>query len=177
MKQKEIHPYSRRAAASAQDERLLNEKRRYRDRPYDAQPVTVFQIQDLDSRRFELEYLPAALPQEVLEANDRTVEQRLAAAKMIAAADNPVPTVLGMLVIGKVTRDCLPGAYVQFLRIDGDTLSDPVIDEKLIEGTIRDVIQGLDDKLTAHNRTAVDFSSQLLRGSANRSIQPPRSSS
>ena len=152
----------RRANASAQDERVLNEKRRYRDRPYDVQPVTAFQIQDLDLRRFEAEYLPAAVPPDVLEANDRTVEQRLAAAKMIAAADDPVPTVLGLLVIGKVTRNCLPGAYVQFLRIDGDMLSDPVIDEKLIDGTVRDVIQGLDDKLIAYNRTAVDFSSQPL---------------
>ena len=149
----------RRAVASAQDERLLNEKRRHRDRPYDVQPVTASHIQDLDLRRFEAEYLPAAVPPDILEANDRSVEQRLAATKMIAAADDPVPTVLGLLVIGKVTRSYLAGAYVQFLRVDGDTLSDPVIDEKLIDGTIRDVINGLDDKLIAHNRTAVDFTS------------------
>lgn len=152
----------RRAIASAQDERLLNEKRRYRDRPYDIQPVASSSMQDLDLRWFEGEYLPAAVAPDVLEANDRTAEQRLAATKMIAAADDPVPTVLGLLVIGKVTRDFLPGAYVQFLRVEGDALSDPVVDEELIDGTVADVIKRLDDKLLAHNRTAVDFTSQAI---------------
>ena len=152
----------RRAIASVQDERLLNEKRRHRDRPYDIQPVATSHIQDLDLRRFEVEYLPTAVPPDILEANDRSVEQRLAATKMIAAADDQVPTVLGLLVIGKMTRSYLAGAYIQFLRIDGDALSDPVIDEKLIDGTVRDVIEGVDDKLIAHNRTAVDFTSAAL---------------
>lgn len=152
----------RRAIASAQDERLLNEKRQHRDRPYDIQPVAASHIQNLDLRRFEAEYLPTAVPPDMLEANDRSVEQRLAATKMIAAADDPVPTVLGLLVIGRVPRDYLAGAYVQFLRIDGDALSDPVIDETLIDGAVRDVIKGLDDKLRAHNFTAVDFTSAAL---------------
>ena len=107
----------RRAVASAQDERLLNEKRRHRDRPYDIRLVMASSIQDIDLRRFEAEYLPAAVPPDMLEANDRSVEQRLAATKMIAAADDQIPTVLGLLVIGKMTRSYLAGAYIQFLRI------------------------------------------------------------
>ncbi|NKC12612.1 MAG: transcriptional regulator [Gammaproteobacteria bacterium] len=150
---------SQRAVASAQDERVLNEKRRHRDRPHDIQPVAMAQMQDIDLRRFEAEYLPAAVAPDVLEANDRTAEQRLAATKMIVAVDEPVPTVLGLLVIGKVTRDFLPGAYVQFLRVEGGALSDPVVDEELIDGTVADVIKRLDYKLIAHNRTAVDFTS------------------
>lgn len=161
----------RRAVASAQDERLLNERRRHRDRPYDIRPVGASHMRDLDIRRFEAEYLPAAVPPDILEANDRTVEQRLAAAKMIAAADDPVPTVLGLFVIGRAARDYLPGAYVQFLRVDGDTLEDPVIDAELIDGTIRDVIKGLDDKLRAHNFTAVDFTSEAVE--KRKSLYPP----
>ena len=92
MTTREIQPYSteqleRRAVASAQDERLLNERRRHRDRPYDIRPVGASHMRDLDIRRFEAEYLPAAVPPDILEANDRTVEQRLAAAKMIAAVE------------------------------------------------------------------------------------------
>lgn len=150
----------RKAIASAQDERLLNEKRRHRDRPFDIQPVSGARLEDLDLRRFEAEYLPAAAAPDVLEANDRSTAQQLAATKMIATADTPVPTVLGLLVIGKTPRSFLPGAYVQFLRIDGDTLSDPVQDEGLIDGTVSDVIDRLHDKLLAHNRTAVDFTSE-----------------
>jgi ATP-dependent DNA helicase RecG len=73
----------------------------------------------LNRRLFEDRYLPAALAPEVLAANDRTLEQRLAATKMIVTADEPTPTVLGVLVLGNRPRDFLPGAYVQFLRIAG----------------------------------------------------------
>ncbi len=149
----------RRGIASAQDERILNEKRRHRDRPYDVQPVTTATIGDLDRTRFEAEYLPAAVAPDMLEANDRSVEQRLAATKMIVSADQPTPTVLGLLVIGKTTRSFLPGAYVQFLRIEGTELDQPVVDEELIDGTVADMVRRLDEKVVAHNRTRVDFTS------------------
>lgn len=84
------------------------------------------------------------------------------ATKMIRSAQEPVPTVLGLLVIGKATRDFLPGAYVQFLRIEGNSLGDPVMDEELIDGTVADVVKRLDDKLLAHNHTSVDFTSAAV---------------
>lgn len=150
----------RRGIASAQDERILNEKRRSHDRPFDVQPVRSAGIGDLDVARFESEYLPAAVAPEVLEANDRSPEQRLAATKMIASADDPTPTVLGLLVAGRSTRSFLAGAYVQFLRIEGTELAGPVIDELLIDGTVADVIRRLDEKLVSHNRTRVDYTSR-----------------
>lgn len=149
----------RRGIASAQDERILNEKRRHRDRPYDVQPVPSASLSDLDRRRFEDEYLPAAFASEVLAANDRSYEQRLAATKMVSSADEPTPTVLGVLVLSSRTRDFLPGAYIQFLRIAGRELADPVVDEQLIDGPVAEVLRRVDEKLTAHNRTAVDITS------------------
>jgi len=50
----------RRAIASAQDERVLSEKRRHRDLSFDAQPVRSATIAELSRRRFEEEYLPDA---------------------------------------------------------------------------------------------------------------------
>jgi ATP-dependent DNA helicase RecG len=149
----------RRSVATAQDERILNERRRYRDRPFDIQPVRAAALADLDLQRFEREYLPAAVAPDVLAANARTPEERLAALKMVAAVDASVPTVLGMLVLGKDPRAFLPGAYVQFLRVQGTALDGPIIDEQLIDGTLLDVARKLDEKLTAHNRVAVDFTS------------------
>lgn len=149
----------RRGIASAQDERILNEKRRYHDKPFDVQPIMSATIEDLDLTRFESEYLRAAVPVDVLAANDRSPWQRLAATKMTVAADQPLPTVLGLLVIGKTTRNYLPGAYVQFLRIEGAELGQPILDEEMIDGTVADVVRRLEEKLTAHNRTRVDFMS------------------
>lgn len=149
----------RRATASAQDERILNEKRRHGDQPFDVQPVPSASLADLDKRLFEDIYLPAAFASDVLALNDRSYEQRLAATKMIVTADDPTPTVLGLLVLGIRTRDFLPGAYIQFLRIAGIDAGDPVADEQLIDGSINDVLRRVDEKVAAHNRVAVDFTS------------------
>jgi ATP-dependent DNA helicase RecG len=147
----------RRGIASLQDERILNEKRRYGDRPFDVRPFPSAVLSDLDRRRFEDEYLPAAFAREILAANDRNYEQRLAATKMVASADEPTPTVLGLLVLSPRTRDFLPGAYIQFLRLAGKALAAPIADEQLIDGPISDVLRRIDEKLSSHNRIAVDI--------------------
>ncbi len=63
-------------------------------------------------------------------------------------------------LLGIRTLDYIPGAYVQFLRIAGTQLGDaPVQDEAVIDGVLLDVVRRLDEKLAAHNRTAVDITS------------------
>ncbi len=149
----------RRDIATAQDERVLNERRRHRDAPFDAQPVPSASVADLDTLRFSSEYLPRAVDAETLAQNDRTLEQRLAALKMIASVDDPTPTVAGVLVLSPRPQDFIPAAWAQFLRIEGVDLSDPVSDAERCTGPIADVVRRLEEKLVAHNRTAVDFTS------------------
>jgi len=143
-----------------QDERILNEKRRYRDLPFDVQPLPTCTLNGLNRLLFEEEYLPNAFAPDVLVANDRSYEQKLAATKMVAFAESPIPTVLGVLVLGKMPRDWLPGAYVQFLRIDGRAWSDPVIDEAVMDGPLAQVLRRIDEKTDAHNRVEVDIASR-----------------
>lgn len=121
--------------------------------------MTNYSDQDLDRARFETEYLPAAFAPDLLAANDRTYEQRMATMKMIVAVDETVPTTLGTLVLGTRTRDFLLGAYIQFLRVAGRELADPIVDEQVIDGPVPDVLRRIDEKLTAHNRIAVDITS------------------
>lgn len=147
----------RRSVATGQDERILNEKRRYRDIPFDIQPITSSTRADVNLAQFVHEYLGRAFAPDVLEANERSIEEQLAATKMIGSPEDPIPTVLGMLVLGNRTLDYLPGAYVQFLRIGGNDLTDPISDEVAISGTVTEVLLRLDEKLNGHNRTAVDF--------------------
>lgn len=148
----------RRGIATLQDERILNEKRQYRDLPFDVQPFPSAGVDALDRRLFEGEYLPNAFAPDILEANGRSYEQKLAACRMISSDVDPKPTVLGLLTLGKSPLDWLPGDYVQFLRIDGTELSDPIIDEAAIDGPIGQILRRLDEKLDAHNQVAVDFS-------------------
>jgi ATP-dependent DNA helicase RecG len=147
----------RRGLASAQDERILNERRRHRDRPYDIQPVREAMLDELDRLRFEQEYLPALVARDVLAANDRSIEQKLAVTKMVVGEAEPVPTVLGLLVIGRSPADWLPGTYTQFLRLAGNDLTAPVTDEEVIHGTVADQIRRLEEKIEAHNLRGVRF--------------------
>ncbi len=149
----------RRAIANEQEERVLIEKRRYKNLPFDIYPVPSAQISDLSKVIFENEYLPAAFAADVLETNGRTYEERLASCKMIVSPDDTTPTLLGLLAIGQNPQDFLPGAYVQFLRIDGTELENPVLDEESVGGALVQMLRRTEEKLRSHNRTSVDISS------------------
>lgn len=147
----------RRAVASAQDERMLNEKRRHGDAPFDARPVRGATLADLDLPRFQYLYLPRAFDAEVLARNDRTLEERLAATKMIAGVEDPTPTVLGVLILGSRPMDLVPGAYVQFLRFAGPDRADPIVDSARLDGPVADAMRDLDSMLRGHIRTSVEI--------------------
>lgn len=149
----------RRSIANEQEERILNEKRRYKNLPFDIYPVPSAKITDLSKVIFENEYLPNAFAIDVMEANGRSYEERLASCKFIVSPDDTTPTVLGLLAIGKSPQDFLFGAYIQFLRIDGTELADPVIDEENISGALVEMLRRTEEKLKAHNRAAVDITS------------------
>lgn len=147
----------RRGIATSQDERILNERRRFGDRPFDVQAVQGASIEDLDLLRFEQEYLPALVARDVLAANERTVLQKLAATKLAIGETDATPTVLGLLVVGRSTADWIPGAYTQFLRIAGNDLTAPIVDEEPIHGAVADQIRRLEEKLAAHNLRGIRF--------------------
>ena len=147
----------RRGLASAQDGRILNERRRHYDRPFDVQAMRDADVGELDRLRFAQEYLPALVARDVLEANGRSYEQQLAATKMVLSEEEPTPTTLGVLVIGKSLFVWRPGAYSQFLRLAGRALTAPVVDEEAIHGTVSDQIRRLEEKLAAHNWRGVRF--------------------
>lgn len=149
----------RRGLASAQDERILNEKRRHQDRAFDTSPVRGCTIAEFDRVVFEHEFLLQAVAPDVLAANERTYEQRLASLGMISSADDPTPTVAGILTLGKSPRTWLPCAYVQFLRVQGIDFADPVADASEIDGNLAQMLRRLDDKLRATLSVPVDFRS------------------
>lgn len=152
----------RRAIASAQDERILNEKRRFRDLPFDIRPIAEAKVSDLDARMFEGEYLPSAFARDILDANERSLNERLTACRMTNASDDAVPTVLGCIVLSARARDFLPCDFIQFLRIDGTSLSDPIKDEEVIDGPLVQMLRRLDDKIEAHIQTSIDLVSGNL---------------
>ena len=145
----------RRAVATPEEEKRLSERRRGRDLPFDIQPVPSATIEDLDLDTFRRDYLPAAIDPEVLAQNQRTEAQRLSSLRFIADADAPVPTVLGLLTVGKDPRRFLAGAYVQFLRISGTALGDPIRDSKELDGSLLEILRDLDEVIRMNISTAL----------------------
>lgn len=149
----------RRATATADEERRLNEKRRSGDLPYDLHAVTSAAISDLDVDMFGREYLPCAVAPEIIEANERTVEQQLVSLRFVSTQRPAHPTVAGVLVLGKSPADYIPGAYIQLLRIDGTVLSDPISNQLELHGSVAPLLRRLDDVLRANIRTMTDVRS------------------
>lgn len=149
----------RRAIANPDDERRLNEKRRYRDLPADIRPITSAALDALDELEFRRTYLPSAVSADVLEQNQRSLEHQLIAAKFAHPGPPVCPTLLGILTVGKTPTDWIPGAYVQFLRIDGTELGDPVQASRELLGPLPSLLNDLEDLLKINIQTAVSFTS------------------
>ena len=146
----------RRSTTNEQEERILIEKRRYKNLPFDLYPIPHATLDDLSKTLFLNDYLPSAFAPDILEENHRSYEERLASCRMIVAPNDPTPTVIGLLAIGKSPQDFIEGAYIQFLRIAGIELADEVTDEEAFSGSIVDMLRRAEEKLRAHNRSALD---------------------
>lgn len=143
----------RRAIASSDDERILNEKRRSKDISFDLKPISSASKNDLDIALFQRIYLPSAVAFDVLEENNRPLEHQLVSLRLLDSLKNEVPTVVGLLTVGKTPRNFIYGAYIQFLRLDGNDLTDPIIDQKEIDDPLPDMLRLVDDLLDIHVST------------------------
>lgn len=149
----------RRAIASADEERRLAERWRSKDLPFDTRPADGSAFKDLDLDRFEREYLPSVLTPEILAANGRTVEKRLVSLRL--ASSDGTPTNAGILILGTEPTDFLPGAYVQFLRVDGLDLGDEIVNERRLTSALPSMLRDLDDLLRLNIRTSVRIGDDL----------------
>lgn len=150
----------RRAIATLEEESRLAERRRARDIPFDIRPLTSSTIHDLDLDLFKREYLPLAVAPEILEQNMRSIEDQLLALRFMD--NNAQPTVLSMMVLGKDPQRHIPCDYIQFLRIEGNELTDPIRDQKEVNGTLVDILRRLDEILVAHNSVASSITAGAL---------------
>lgn len=154
----------RKGTAHEQDERVLTEKRVARAHTFDVLPFPEANLADLSLRLFG-EYRAQVIAPEVIEANHRTIEEQLASLRLFDLPKK-CPTTTGILLFGNNPRFFLPGAYVQFLRFPGVTMTDMPVDQAEISGDMRTVLDGLRDKFRACNQVGMKpgkgFQDQLL---------------
>lgn len=143
----------RKGTANEQDERVLTEKRVARAHTFDVLPFPEAKLSDLSLRLFS-EYRAQVVSAEVIEANHRTPEEQLASLRLFDLSKK-CPTTTGILLFGNNPRFFLPGAYVQFLRFAGTTMTEMPIDQKEFSGDMRTVLDGLRDKFRACNQVGM----------------------
>lgn len=145
----------RRAIATAEEERRLVEKRRWGNLPFDAHAVRGATLDDLDLVRFEREYLPAVTSPEALAENGRSQDQQLRALRLVHP--DGTPSVTAILMLGRDPRQWFPGAYVQFLRIDGCALTDSLVHQRELSGSLVDQLRQVEElvRLNIGRRAAV----------------------
>jgi ATP-dependent DNA helicase RecG len=149
----------RRASATPDEECRLSEKRRHRDLPSDIQPLPSVPMSELDQLVFKRDYLPAAISSDVLEQNDRSLNDQLLATRFAYPGPPVCPTILGVLVIGKNPTAWVPGGYIQFVRFDGAALEDPVQASHELRSSLPELLRDLDELLKINIHSALDFSS------------------
>ncbi len=138
----------RRGYATEQEERLLIEKRVSQARTFDAEPCLGSSLDDLSHPLFLIEYRQQAVALDVIAENSRPLQHQLASLRFFDLK-NACPTNAGILLFGLDVRRWLPGAYVQFLRVAGDTLAAPIVNDRQLDGDLLTVLRELDALIDA----------------------------
>ncbi len=149
----------RRAIASESEERLLVERRVSRVHSFDVSPVVDASLADLSLPLFGA-YRQEAIARDVITSNHRTIEQQLESLRFYDTGVE-APTVAGLLLFGTNPRYFFPGAYVQFLRLQGSTLTDRPIDQAEISGDLLTMVRELEERIKVHNQANLKWISPL----------------
>ncbi len=139
----------RRGYATEHEERILIERRIAHAKTFDAQPCLGSTIDDLSVSLFLIDYQQQAIAADVIAENARSTAQQLSSLRFFDLKRH-CPTNAGVLLFGLDPRNWLPGAYIQFLRINGNSLAAPVINDRELYGDLLTILRELDALVDAH---------------------------
>ena len=142
--------------ASAGDEQRLAERRRAADLPFDLAPAHGASLADIDRDYVERQYLPRAVAADVLAENQRSLEEQMRSLRLISG-DSPAHG--AVLAFGRDPQRWLPGAHVQFVRFDGDDMTDPIKSSAELAGQLDDVLNSVSRLLELNIETRLDVTS------------------
>ncbi len=135
---------ARRDKATIEEERILVERRAAYAKTFDLVPALGSSIDDLSMGHFQLEYLPLAIDEETIKQNGRSPEEQLASLRFYDLKEK-CPTNAGILLFGTNPLFQLPGAYIQYLKFEGEDMTTNVDFEKQFSGAYVTELNVLDD--------------------------------
>ncbi len=133
----------RKAIASESEERILIERRLVNVSMFDIRPCLESTLDDIDINLFNNSYLSKAIDKELLKNDNRNIKQKLAALRFFTANYNCI-TNIGILLFGKNPEYFLPGAYIQFVRFNGKSVANDILNEKKFAGNLITVLHKIE---------------------------------
>jgi ATP-dependent DNA helicase RecG len=134
----------RKSLATVDEERILIERRASYAKTYDLVPALGSSLKDLSIEHFKLSYLPLAIDKDTLEANGRSTEEQMASLRFYDLKEN-CPTNAGILVFGINPLFQLAGAYIQYVKFEGEEMTSNVVFEKEFSGALISELNVIDD--------------------------------
>ena len=133
----------RKDVASETEERALAERRRANILSFETFPCIDSTLNDLKLDLFRNIYLPAVMDEDALVEDKRDIKQQLSALRLYNRTED-CPTYAAILLFGKNPEYYLPGAYVQYVRFDGNDNAADIVNEHKFTGCLLDTLPKLD---------------------------------
>lgn len=131
----------RRGRATEADERVLSERRASLARTWDARACARADLSDLMLALFEA-YRIEAIDSDVLEENHRELTDQLASLRFWDRRSSR-PTNAAIILFGKDSLEYAPGAYVQYVRYEGEDAASDILRERRLSGDLLSVLREL----------------------------------
>lgn len=133
----------RKDIASEMEERALMERRRANILSFETYPCIDSSLDDLKIDLFKNTYLPSIMDEDALVGDKRNIKQQLSALRLYNTTED-CPTYAAILLFGKNPEYYLPGAYVQYVRFDGDDNAADIVNEHKFAGCLIEMLPKLD---------------------------------
>jgi ATP-dependent DNA helicase RecG len=143
----------RKGIANEQEERILSERRVAQATSFDARACTEAKLEDLALPLFDT-YRQEAIDAETIAANRRGIDLQLASLRLFDLARH-CPTHAGVLLLGTNPRFFLPGAYVQYLKLPSNSLTDLPVDQAEVSGDLLTVLRELEARIKLLIQTSI----------------------
>lgn len=134
----------RKSIANVAEEGILIERRASYAKTYDLVPALGATIEDISEEYFSLSYLPLAIDDETLRINGRSIKFKMAALRFWDIK-NDCPTNAGILMFGLNPLFFLSGAYIQYIKFQGELVTEGVEFEKQFSGALISELKNIDD--------------------------------
>ena len=141
-----------RRGANQQEVRILSERRAALQRTFDACPCHGCTTRELALDLFLVGYLPAAVAHDVIEENNRDLDEQMASLRLYDLSAG-CPTNAGALLFAKEPLRWIPGATVQFARWAGTTMADDAVAARRFSGDLLTVLREIDSFVTLPTRS------------------------